>query len=85
MLNVRSTPRRFAAALLFLGLASYAAAQSPDWGVLLGMLRTGLPNFSGTLPPSADMTTAGNENYLYVATQWGFARGSLSNPANPGP
>ena len=48
-------------------------------------LQTQLPNFSGTLPPSADMTTAGNDNYLYVLTQWGFARGSLANPANPGP
>src|SRR5215472_10198895 len=83
VLNGRSTPRRLLTALVFLGVTSFAAAQSPDCGVLLGVLKTQLPNFSGTLPPSADMTTAGNANYLYVLTQWGFARGSLANPANP--
>ena len=73
------------AAVLGLILAAPARGQQPDCGLLLGALQTALPNNVGTLPGSADLTTAFGSNYLYVLTQWGFARASLSNPANPGP
>ncbi|MDQ2978745.1 MAG: hypothetical protein M3R62_05960, partial [Acidobacteriota bacterium] len=41
------------------------------------------PAYSGTLPNL--LSTAGNDKYLYEATQYGFARASLANPASPGP
>jgi hypothetical protein len=46
---------------------------------------THLPAGTGTIPPAGDLTLAGGSNYLYVMTQWGFARASLANPSNPGP
>ncbi len=42
-----------------------------------------LPQFSGSLTPG-NLSTGGSSNYLYVATQWGFARTSLANPASLG-
>lgn len=82
----RPTSRVAAAAVaLVLLLAAVGYAQTPDCGVLQASTDRGLPNFSGTLPPSADLTTAGGSTWLYVLTQWGFARANLANPANPGP
>ena len=43
-----------------------------------------LPQFAGTLTAGNLSTAGGTSNYLYVVTQWGFARGSLSNPSSPG-
>ncbi len=57
----------------------------PDCGVVQSSALTSLPKYSGTLPPAANMTTAGGSSYLYVLTQWGFARASLANPENPAP
>ncbi len=42
-----------------------------------------MPQFAGTLT-AGNLSTGGSSNYLYVVTQWGFARASLSNPASPG-
>ncbi len=61
-----------------------AAMQAADCGVLLGNSSVTLPQYSGTLPGSADMSLGGNSSYLYVLTQWGMVRGSLADPANPG-
>jgi len=41
-----------------------------------------MPQYAGTLT-AENLSTAGSSNYLYVATQWGFARASLANPASP--
>ena len=41
-----------------------------------------LPRFAGTLT-SGNLSTGGGSNYLYVVTQWGFARASLADPLNP--
>ena len=82
----RPTSRVAAVAVaLVLLLAVVGYAQTPNCGVLQASTDRGLPNFSGTLPPSADLTTAGGSTWLYVLTQWGFARANLTNPANPGP
>ena len=50
-----------------------------------GTAATSLPNFAGTLPGAADMTTAFGTSYLYVLTQWGFARAPLGSGTNPTP
>jgi PKD repeat protein len=42
-----------------------------------------MPRFAGTLT-SGNLSTGGGSNYLYVVTQWGFARASLADPLNPG-
>src|SRR5689334_6257784 len=90
----RTTPIRslsFAVCLLLLmGAAAVVTAQGNDCGVPLGTAMTSLPNWSGTLPGSADMSVANSDNYLYVLTQWGFARAALNSPppagpGNPGP
>src|SRR5687767_12261501 len=41
-----------------------------------------LPRFAGTLT-AGNLSTGGSSNYLYVVTQWGFARASLANPESP--
>ena len=88
----RSTPIRslvFAVCMLMLmGAAAVLTAQGNDCGVPLGTAMTSLPTWSGTLPGSADMSVASSDNYLYVLTQWGFARAPLdgtSGPGNPSP
>jgi PKD repeat protein len=43
-----------------------------------------MPQFAGTLTAGNLSTAGGSSNYLYVLTQWGFARASLANPASPG-
>jgi PKD repeat protein len=68
---------------LLVSLAAVAPAQN-NCGVPLGTATTPLPTWSGTLPGSADMTVASSTNYLYVLTQWGFARAPLGAD-NPGP
>jgi hypothetical protein len=61
------------------------AALKPDCVAVGGNAATQLPQYAGTLPGTGDMTTAHNAKYLYVLTQWGFARAPLSTPTNPGP
>jgi hypothetical protein len=41
-----------------------------------------LPRFAGSLA-STNLSTGGGSSYLYVLTQWGFARASLADPATP--
>lgn len=77
-------PSVLAATFLF-GLTGAAVAQSPNCGILQGSQETTLPTHSGTLPGSGDMVIDGGGGYLYVLTQWGFARAPLSNLSNPGP
>ena len=43
-----------------------------------------MPQFAGTLTAGNLSTAGGTSNYLYVVTQWGFARTSLANPASLG-
>src|ERR1700674_1012172 len=81
--------RRTVAPLVIVGLAlglfvlaSHASAQVPCGTHLTQDLQSH-PAFSGTLPNL--LTTAGNDKYLYEATQYGFARASLANPSSPGP
>ncbi len=81
----RSALRVSAAIAAFALLAVAGLAQSPNCGILQGAAETSLPNLAGTLPPSGDMSLGGGSSYLYVLTQWGLARASLANPANPGP
>jgi len=40
-----------------------------------------LPQYSGT--PADALSAAGGTSFLYVLTNWGFARASLADPANP--
>ena len=74
-------PLRALAALLLALLGSAAPTLAQQCAIAQGSASTQLPKDSATLPDF--MTTAGNSSYLYVATQWGMARGSLSNRANP--
>ncbi len=46
-------------------------------------LTTPLPSAAGVIPASGDMAIGVNGDYLYVLTQWGIARVSLSNPSDP--
>ncbi len=68
-----------------LAAAGTAIGQSANCGVLQGNASTALPTNTGTLPPTGDLSLGGGTSYLYVLTQWGFARSSLANPANPAP
>jgi hypothetical protein len=78
--NFRSVSGKLALALvLSFGLVSESQAQSGC--AQRGTAATALPRYTGTLPNV--LSTGGNSNYLYVLTQWGFARGSLADPANP--
>ncbi len=81
----RSALRVFAGAALAASVAVSAAAQSPNCGILQGTALEFLPGSSGTIPGSADMSLGGDDTYLYVLTQWGFARASLANAGDPGP
>jgi PKD repeat protein len=71
--------------LVLMGAAAVLTAQGNNCGVPLGTATTSLPNWSGTLPGSADMSVADSDNYLYVLTQWGFARAPLGTGSNPAP
>ncbi|HEY1252628.1 MAG TPA: PKD domain-containing protein [Thermoanaerobaculia bacterium] len=85
MLKNRSIRLVATALCLLVGMAAVLTAQGNDCGVPLGTASTTLPAWSGTLPGSADMTLADSDNYLYVLTQWGFARAPLGDGSNPGP
>ena len=75
---------RSLAVLLLAALASSSSVQAQqNCAVVLGSSGAALPPFSGTVPGA--FTTGGNSNYVYVLTQYGFARGSLTDPARPGP
>lgn len=73
------------AVFLSLALAGAALGQQNDCGVLQGSTTSMLPTNSGTPPPSTDMSLGGASDYVYVLTQWGFARASLADPFNPSP
>src|SRR5215472_777497 len=77
-------PLAVGAALGALALASPLIAQICDQSPPAAAT-TSLPSASGSIPPSGDMVIGGSSNYLYVMTQWGIARASLANPANPAP
>src|SRR5690242_14414707 len=83
--TIARASRGVALSLALLGLGAPALTGQTDCGLDLGNSSTALPNNTGTLPPSADLSLGGNGSYLYVLTQWGWARVSLTNPANPGP
>ncbi|MGE5754579.1 MAG: hypothetical protein ACM35G_02505, partial [Planctomycetaceae bacterium] len=76
-----------ALAIAFASLAFVAPAllgQSPNCDQTPPTVaQTPLPTATGAIPPAGDMTLGGNSSYLYVLTQWGIARVSLANPANP--
>lgn len=61
--------------------AGVVRAQTPC-AVAGGSSTVSLPQYSGSISPDA-LSTGTEGNFLYVMTQWGFARGNLSNPANP--
>lgn len=69
-----------AAAVLWLD-ATAARAQS-GCGPQGTPASTSMPQFAGTLT-AGNLSTGGASSYLYVATQWGFARASLADPAHP--
>jgi len=67
--------------LLLLALCPPASAQ--NCAVPQANSDVVLPAFSGTIAGDAISTGSGND-YVYVLTQWGFARGSLAaDPGNP--
>ncbi|HSD71649.1 MAG TPA: hypothetical protein VLE54_02605, partial [Thermoanaerobaculia bacterium] len=71
------------AALFWLGSVD-ASAQTPGCATLQGSAATqSLPRYAGTLTAGNLSTAGGNGNYLYVLTQWGFARSSLADPGSP--
>src|SRR5450432_2405519 len=84
MPRISTAVRRLLASLAIAAGFGAAAMQAADCGIPLGTSSATLPLYSGTLPGSADMTTAGNSSYLYVLTQWGMLRASIADPANPG-
>ena len=78
--------RRLLAVVAALGLsAAGASAQSPNCAQILASSTKALPQYSGTLPGSADMAVDQNGGYLYFLSQWGMGRASLADPLNPGP
>jgi len=77
--------RGIASSLVLLALSAPVLIGQTDCGLALANATTSLPANTGTLPPSGDMSLGGGSSYLYVMTQWGWARSSLSNPANPTP
>ncbi len=83
-MRVNRPVTRLLALAVALGLGSAVSVEATDCGIPLGTSSAVLPQYSGTLPGSADMTTAGGSSYLYVLTQWGMLRASISDPANPG-
>ena len=77
--------RGIASSLVLLALSAPVLIGQTDCGLALAHATTALPANTGTLPPSGDMSLGGGSSYLYVMTQWGWARSSLTNPANPTP
>ncbi|MEO8348706.1 MAG: PKD domain-containing protein [Acidobacteriota bacterium] len=77
---VRTLAVFVAAAILWLNTGA-TEAQS-GCGLQGSPSTNSMPRFAGTLT-SGNLSTGGSSNYLYVVTQWGFARSSLSNPDNP--
>ncbi len=82
MLIRRSAARLFALAAAAGLPAAAAVAQTPNCATVVSSSSTTLPHFSGTLPGSADMSVGGG-SYIYILTQWGMTRGSLSDPLHP--
>lgn len=69
-----------------LGLLALAAPSPAQTGCAptIGKTTTALPQFSGTVNGVLSAPSGGGR-YVYVMTQYGVARGSLADPANPGP
>jgi hypothetical protein len=59
------------------------ASLKPDCAARQGVGLTALPKFTGVLPAFADMSMGGASSYLYVLTQWGFARAPLGDNPHP--
>src|SRR5437867_555430 len=71
------------AALFWLGSAN-TSAQTPGCATLQGTPNSqSLPQYAGTVTAGNLSTAGGTGQFLYVLTQWGFARASLTDPANP--
>ncbi len=70
-----------AALSMFIGLTASARAQ--NCANRLSQDLQHHPTYSSTLPNL--LSTAGNDAYIYEATEWGYVRASLSNPASPSP
>ncbi len=87
ILRTRRTVAPLAIVGVALGLFVFVSAPHASAQVQCGNRLTqdlqSHPAYSGTLPNL--LSTAGNDKYLYEATQYGFARASLANPASPGP
>lgn len=66
-----------------LALVSGARAQTAGCAVVTTIGAGALPNYSGTL--QGVLSTAGGTSYVYILTQYGFVRASLTDPAHPGP
>ena len=75
-------PLAVAAALLLWSLAAFA--QNPNCAQLLDSSTGALPQYSGTLPGSADMAVDADNEWLYVLTQWGVLRANIADPLHPG-
>jgi hypothetical protein len=77
---LRISPSKFLAfCLVVFAVASIASAQS-TCGIYQSNSRYTVPANSGNI---TGITTAGGSQYLYVMTQFGFARSSLALPGNP--
>ena len=72
------------AAILVLAFALFVSASNAQaqCATLQSQDRQSHPTYSGSLPNL--LSTAGNDKYIYEATQYGFARASLANPSSPG-
>jgi hypothetical protein len=70
-------PMRLAAIVLVLVASSAVPAAGQLCGVPQGAQTTALPQFTGTTPPDA-ITTGSGSNFVYVLSQWGFVRGTIS-------
>ena len=70
-------------AALVLSLNAGAAKAQSGCSIQGTPTTSSMPRFAGTLT-SGNLSTGGGSNYLYVVTQWGFARASLADPLNPG-
>lgn len=85
-MQVRPPATRLLALAAALGFwAGEASAQNPGCAQVLASSQTVLPQYSGTLPGSGDISLGGGTSYLYILTQWGMARASVADPLNPGP
>ncbi|HTO88848.1 MAG TPA: PKD domain-containing protein [Thermoanaerobaculia bacterium] len=74
--------RSLVALLGLLALAPSSQAQT-SCAPTISQTTTSLPLYSGSI--AGPMARPSGGQYVYVMTQYGIARGSLANPASPGP